>query len=52
MKLKSLLLLPFIITGCTGNNISSEEIRTIFDELKSQKSAVKFLGIGGVANGG
>ena len=26
MKLKSLLLLPFIITGCTGNNISSEEI--------------------------
>lgn len=26
MKLKSLLLLPFIITGCTGNNISSEEM--------------------------
>ena len=25
MKLKSLLLLPFIVTGCTGNNISSEE---------------------------
>ncbi len=26
MRLKTLLLLPFIITGCTGNNISSEEI--------------------------
>ena len=25
MRLKTLLLLPFIITGCTGNNISSEE---------------------------
>ena len=25
MKLKTLLLLPFIITGCTGNNISSDE---------------------------
>ena len=40
------------IGGLGGKNISSEEIRTIFDELKSQKSAVKFLGIGGVANGG
>ncbi len=40
------------IGGLGGKNISAEEIRTIFDELKSQKSAVKFLGIGGVANGG
>ena len=40
------------IGGLGGKNISSEEIRIIFDELKSQKSAVKFLGIGGVANGG
>lgn len=40
------------IGGLGGKNISSEEIKTIFDELKSKKSAVKFLGIGGVANGG
>ena len=39
------------IGGLGGKNISFEEIINIFDELKKQRSTVKFLGIGGEANG-
>ena len=39
------------IGGLGGKNISFEEIINIFDELEKQQSKVKFLGIGGEANG-
>ena len=39
------------IGGLGGRNISKEEIKIIFDELEQQQSTVKFLGIGGEANG-
>ena len=39
------------IGGLGGKNISFEEIINIFDELEKQQSIVKFLGIGGEANG-
>ena len=40
------------IGGLGGKNITSKEIKDIFDELEQQRSTVKFLGIGGEANGG
>ena len=39
------------IGGLGGKNISFEEIKSIFDELENQQSTVKFIGIGGEANG-
>ena len=40
------------IGGLGGKNITSKEIKDIFDELEQQRSTVKCLGIGGEANGG
>ena len=35
------------IGGLGGQNISAEEIETIFDELKQRKTTIRFIGIGG-----
>ena len=35
------------IGGLGGQNISAEEIETIFDELKQKKTTIQFIGIGG-----
>lgn len=35
------------IGGLGGKNISTEEIETIFEELKQEKVKIKFMGIGG-----
>lgn len=39
------------IGGLGGKNISPMEIEKIFEELKQQKTVVRFLGIGGEING-
>lgn len=39
------------IGGLGGRNISAEEIESIFDDLKTEESAVRFIGIGGEADG-
>lgn len=48
-KAGSTLSISNYIGGLGGKNISAEEIETIFEELKNERTKVQFIGIGGEA---